>query len=334
MSTQKYKVLILTDHSNHSSENSLYDLTNKMLLHPKTASIDIASRGNKLNARFFNADSADKLQVTPISDSLFFSKASHPLSQNLRSIRVNQYDLIWLRMPPPLDKSFLNFVEAIFPRAIIINKPSAIYETGSKEYLTNFSHLCPPMKVCETLDDIIAFKNQFPIVLKPAREYGGKGIVRINGNLVSRGNKDETFESFSNHFKSHPTKYIAVKYLKNVSAGDKRIIVVNGEIMGASLRLPPEDSWICNVAMGGTAQISEVDEYEEEIIRQINPNLTKNGILMYGLDTLVGDDGHRVLSEINTTSIGGLPQMAAYLNKPLVEKAIDLIWDYFEKNKK
>ena len=81
--------------------------------------------------------------------------------------------------------------------------------------------------------------------------------------------------------------------------------------------------------MGGSSNRTEVEPEEEAIIKLINPILTQRGIVMYGVDTLVGDDGKRVLSEINTTSIGGLPQIAAMQQEPLVEKAIDLIWKYF-----
>ena len=123
-----------------------------------------------------------------------------------------------------------------------------------------------------------------------------------------------------------------VKYLKNVTQGDKRIIVVNGKIMGASLRLPPEGSWICNASMGGSSYAAEVDKDEENIISVINPVLSKMGIVMYGIDTLVNDERRRVLSEINTTSIGGLPQIAGFRKKPVVEEAIDLIWKYFLKH--
>jgi glutathione synthase len=119
-----------------------------------------------------------------------------------------------------------------------------------------------------------------------------------------------------------------VKFLKNVSQGDKRIVVVNGRIMGASLRLPPTDSWLCNVAKGGSSNFAKADSDEIDMIDKINPKLAEMGIIMYGVDTLVDDDGNRVLSELNTTSIGGLPQIAKLMGKPLVKEAADLIWNY------
>ena len=324
-----YKVLILTDHKNHSAENSLYELSVKMLDHQWTESIDIASRANVKNNGFFSSVNP-KLFATSTTKDFMFSKEDHPLSTNYSEVNLDRYDLIWLRMPPPLHVDFLNFIDTVFPNAVIINDPKSIFETGSKKFLLNFPSVCAPMKICETLDDIIAFSSMFPIVLKPFNEYGGRGILKINEDKVSSGNDELSFDDFSKAYKQNPINYLAVKYLKNVKQGDKRIVVVNGEILGASLRLPAEDSWLCNVSMGGTSNYTEVEPEEEEMIKLINPTLTKKGIVMYGVDTLVGDDGKRVLSEINTTSIGGLPQIAAMKNEPLVEKAIDLIWDYYQ----
>ena len=328
-----YKVLILTDHSNHTAENSLYDLVAKMLVHKNTEKIDIASRANKRNQSFFNSETGADLFVHKVKNGFVFDAVENPLSTHLTKCNLSAYNLIWLRMPPPMRKNFLEFVEQVFKDAFIINSPKGIYETGSKAYLMNFQSVCPPMKICYSLEDIIEFKNQFPIVLKPFREYGGRGIIKIDKEMVSMGGKTLSFNDF---IKAHLTKkieYIAVKFLKNVGLGDKRIVVVNGEILGGSLRLPPKGSWICNVSMGGTSNITDVDEAEKQIIELINPPLAKLGIAMYGVDTLVGDDGKRVLSEINTTSIGGLPQIAAMQNKPIVEKAIDLIWAYYKAHK-
>lgn len=327
----EYRVLILTDHSNHSSENSLYVLSQKMLDHPLTGSIDIVTRGIKENDSFFSAISSDKLYATEINNTFNYSQKEHPLSRDYRLVDINSYDLVWLRLPPPLSKAFLDFISKTFSGSVVINKPKSIYETGTKSFLTNFESVCPPMKICREVEDIIEFSQKFTIVLKPFREYGGKGIVKVNGDEVSSGQESWTLKYFCESYKQNSIDYLAVKYLKNVTQGDKRIVVVNGEILGASLRLPAKDSWLCNVAMGGSSNMTEIESEELEIIKAIDPLLSEMGIVMYGVDTLVGDNGKRVLSEINTTSIGGLPQIAAMRNEPLVEKAIDLIWDYYEE---
>lgn len=324
-------VLILTDHTKHSSENSLYDLSIKMLAHSKTHSVDIASRANPNNAAFFSSQRTASLWATPIDDTFAYSKEDHPLSKDFRPIDLKNYELVWLRLPPPLSSEFLDFISYVFPDSIIINNPKAIELTGSKKFLLNFPSVCAPMKVCSTIQEIKDFKLQYPIVLKPYNEYGGRGIVKIENDWVSTDGKTYSFDEFAMSYNQHPIEYLGVKFLRNVSQGDKRIVVVNGQILGASLRLPAKNSWLCNVSMGGSSNSAEVEKEEKEIVQLVNPILSKLGIVMYGIDTLVNDEGIRVLSEINTTSIGGLPQIAATKNEPLVEKAIDLIWEYYDK---
>jgi len=319
------KVLILTDHSNHSAENSLYELARALSTNNAVEKVDIVSRKIESNFPFFDCQEVSNIYTTEVDASFDFDTIQHPLDNATSQNLISEYDFVWLRLPPPLSKNFLDYLEVVFSQSIIVNNPSAIYETGSKAFLMNFKDVCPPMKICKSIEDIIDFSSKFPIVLKPFREYGGKGILKLEGDRVSNGNSSFTFQEFATNFKKSPVDYLAVKYLKNVKKGDKRIVVIDGEIMGASLRLPLEDSWICNVAMGGTSNHSEVSPEEIEIVNTIDPILSAKGIIMYGVDTLVDDDNKRVLSEINTTSIGGLPQIAKLLNKPLVERGINLI---------
>lgn len=324
----KYHILVLTDHTNHSSENSLYELVQAMRIHPYCAQIDIATRANNLNKLFFEQHIAKGIYVSKADEGFAFSPDGKSFKKKLRRNFLSAYDAVWLRMPPPLSNDFLNFLIHEFPSQFIFNDPKGIQITGSKKFLTHFAEYCPPMKICESIEDIVTFKNRFPIVLKPFREYGGKGIVRIDGSQVWEGAEKSTFKQFVEKNQNKKIEYLGVKFLKKVSEGDKRIVVVNGKVMGASLRLPAKGSWLCNIAMGGSSNFAQVDDDELKIVNQINPVLAKMGIVMYGLDTLVGDDGKRVLSEINTTSIGGLPQIAKLTNTPLVKQAVNLIWEY------
>ncbi len=325
-------MLVLTDHSNHSSENSLYALVQSMRKHPRCAQIDVATRGYSENNLFFEKLMSRYLFVSKVDENFTFSSEGKSFSKNRRQELVRSYDVIWLRMPPPLSNEFLGYLKTELPHQLIINDPVGIYKTGTKAFLTNFRDCCPPMEICESIGAIKTFKEKFPIVLKPFRDYGGKGIVRIDGNTVWDGKIKKTFTEFRTQYLAKPTPYLGVKFLKNVGQGDKRIIVVDGQIMGASLRLPAKGSWICNVAQGGSSNIAKVSEEEVAIIQKLDPVLSKLGIVMYGVDTLVGDDGKRILSEINTTSIGGLPQIAQMEGKPLVKQATDLIWDYINNH--
>lgn len=327
---KSFKMLVLTDHTKHSSENSLYPLVQAMRQDPRCAGIDVATRGSQENDLFFKSKVSDTISVVEVDE--YFSFAENGAAfKNSNSVMTKAYDVIWLRMPPPFSQALLKHLNLAFANKLIINNPTGIFEAGSKQFLVNFSDICPPMQICKSIEDIIAFKSQFPIVLKPFREYGGKGIIKIDGEQVWDGNQEMTFTAFSEKWKHTKTVYLGVKFLKNVKQGDKRIIVINGEIMGAALRLPPSDSWICNVSMGGRSTDTDISPEEVAIVARINPTLSKMGIVMYGVDTLVGDDGKRLLSEINTTSIGGLPQIAKMNGEPLLEKATELFWNYITK---
>ncbi len=328
----KLKILVLTDHINHSKENSLYPLVQEMRKHPYCAGIDVATRGDELNTFFFKHLISKGLFISRVDDSFAFSPDGRSFKKQLRREFLRTYDVVWLRLPPPLSPEFLAFLVREFPNQLIINNPAGIHQTGSKAFLMNFPDLCPPMALCHSLTDIVKFKNQFPIVLKPLRDYGGRGIVKIDGHRVWQGKKERHFDDFAKELKQKSITYLGVKYLKNVSQGDKRIVVIDGRIMGASLRLPAKDSWLCNVSQGGQSILASVTEEERRIVERINPLLSKMGIVMYGVDTLVNDDGQRILSEINTTSIGGLPQMAKQMGQPLVKEGIHLLWNYIIEN--
>ncbi len=326
-------MLILTDHAGHSAENSLYELARATYAHPMCRQLDIATRANTENDPFFKSFKGSQLTVSRVDDRFRFTVDGTAYQLDIRSVSLYDYDVVWLRMPPPLSLPFLEFLTGSFPNQLFINDPGGIYETGSKAFLLKVDEFCPPMKRCRSIEDIIEFKKQFPIVLKPLREYGGKGIVRIDEDTVWMRDERISFQAFVDQLSGSKVDYIGVKYLKNVSEGDKRIVVVNGEILGASLRLPAKGSWLCNISMGGSSNPSSVNSEERAIIEGIHPKLSALGIVMYGVDTLLDDDGCRVLSEINTTSIGGVAQIGQQKGEPTVEKAVDLIWDYIIEKK-
>lgn len=322
-------MLVLTDPRGHSTENSLYALLQSLHKIAPQHPIAIASRGNAANHAFFAGQQAHALNVVPMTADFSYASAQRAFSQPQQQVNPADYTAIWLRLPPPIDRGFLTFLEASFPNSLIFNQPRGIWESGSKGFLTHFPDICPPIQLCTTLADIDAFRQRFPIVLKPLRNYGGQGLIKIAGEEVWIGKEKRSWEQLVQQLQaSPPIAYLGVKYLTKVQQGDKRIVVVDGQVIGASLRLPAADSWLCNVAMGGRSVAATIDEDEKRIVARVQPVLAELGVLMYGIDTLVGDDGKRCLSELNTTSIGGLAQMAVQLNLPLVDRSAELIWQY------
>ena len=238
----------------------------------------------------------------------------------------------FLRLPRPISDGYLTKLGDYFKDKCIINEPMGIVETSNKSFLPRFAHLTVPMKVCHSVEEVKEFADDREIVLKPLKEYGGKGLMRIKGDQAWMGDNLISTQKLLNDIESILVAdgYLAMEFLPNVSQGDKRLLVVDGEIMAASLRLPKEGSWLCNVAQGGQS-VSSIPEPEEiEMIQELQPVLKAKGIFIYGVDTLVNNEGKRVLSEINTLSIGGFPQAEKQTGLPILSRTIDKIIDHID----
>jgi len=331
MSSKKYKVLVLTDHRKHSKHNSLYPIVREMLSHDRCLSVDIANRGIAANDGFYKDMDQSKLMVMSALDDFSFTDEHHVLERaDLINVAAHKsYDLVLLRLPRPISDEFLLWIESIFKNATIVNRPSGIIKTSNKSYLLNFPKCCAPMKQVQSIDEVLDYSCDQAIVLKPLREYGGRGLLKISQGRVDDGTDIHAAKEYLPTIKKtlETEGYLAMKFLKNVDQGDKRIIVVGGDIMGSSLRLPAKDSWLCNVSQGGKTVSSPITEEEKDYIYHIAPYLQAEGILMYGVDTLVNDDGLRVISEINTLSIGGFEDAQQFSGKPIIKITVEKIYD-------
>ena len=325
---RQYRILVLTDHIGHSDQNSIYAILNQMLDHPRCLAIDIASRGLASNAYFFDGMQRNCLMGSKVTTDFQYNAEGKFYTTNLRKLKVKEYDLVLLRLPRPISDEFLQWISEVFSHACIVNDPKGILKTSNKKFLVKFPSICPDVRLCYSIEEIKEELLKYPIVLKPLKEYGGRGLLKIETDIVDDGINEYDTDVYLNALQERIENdgYLSMRYLKNVSQGDKRILVVDGEILASSLRLPKEGSWLCNISQGGISVASEVTAREQEIIEQINPILRSEGILMYGADTLVDDFGHRVLSEINTLSIGGFPQAEAQTGKPIIKKLLDKIF--------
>ena len=328
---KKYRMLVITDHTLHKSGDSIYPLLRAMAKNPACSAVEIASRGTPKNQVFFHDRKITPLTTFPIDDNFAYQKNGAQFLQANHQVFLQDFDIVFLRIGRPVSDLFLKFIAECFPQQLIINRPSAIAETGAKDFLINFPEICAPMKICSTIDEILEMYNQFPIVLKPLRSYAGHGMIRILSDTIWDGETKYSLHQSQSCLEAkiqEQGQYLAMKYLKNVSLGDKRIIVVNGKAIGATLRTPKEGSWLCSLAQGGTSSFAEPDATEIKIVETISPILTKKGIVFFGFDTLVDDDGYRVLSEINTLNVGLLSEAELYSGQPVIQKSADLIWSY------
>ena len=320
--TMAYKILILTDHLTHTKENSLYVLANELKKHSLVAQLDIASRGNTDNHDFFYAMNSYELKVASPTKKIKFQQSGKQFLSHTNTRSLIEYDFVFLRLPRPIPLGFFHFLGRYFDEQHIINRPSGILETSNKSFLLQVEHLCPPIRLCRTMTEVWEFQRKFPIVLKPLEDYGGKGIVKVKDNFVYHGKEVQALFTYEHELQKQLDRggYLAMKFMKNVGQGDKRVVVVNGKVLGASLRLPPEGSWLCNASQGGSSHETIADEQERWMAEELHKVLAPKGIGIFGMDTLVDDDGKRILSEVNTLSIGGIKQIQKQSKTPIVEQ--------------
>ena len=330
---RKYSFLVLTDHRVHKPKNPIYSLIPQLRKHPKCQKVYIASRGNPRNDNFFIHKKTTEVQVLEVLEDFDFEEEGRQYLIDNQSFKIDHFDAILMRLARPIDTDFMHFLAQKAERTPIINHPLGIEKTSNKSFLLKFPEFCPPMKLCHSLSEILDFATNFPIVLKPLKEYGGKGILKIEGDVLYEGNHKHNIIEFLSRQNSYIESegYLAMKYMEKVSEGDKRILLIGRQIMGASLRLPPAGSWICNVAQGGRSVSTTVDPEEIQIIEQLIPLLEKEGILIAGIDTLMGDQGKRVLSEINTLSVGGFLNIQEQTNSPIIEQTVHILMDYVDQ---
>ncbi|MEM1216881.1 MAG: YheC/YheD family protein [Bacteroidota bacterium] len=337
MRKDRYRVLVLTDHRGHSAENSLYALLSALVVHPRCAGVGVASRGVAQNALFFADRRADQLFAVDVSSDFVYDATGKIFSRGLRKVAASDYDIVFLRLPRPVPDAFLTWLPLAFGQHVLINHPLGILTTSTKAFLLNFPDLCPPIRLCKTEENVTEFLAEHPqLILKPLQDYGGRGILKVTEAAVDDGTQLHAWEAFLPQLRARfeQTPFLAMKFLSNVQQGDKRILVVNGEIQAASLRLPAEGSWLCNVAQGGRSVPAQPDADEAKIVAAIAPVLRQQGILICGVDTLVDDQGQRVLSEINTLSVGGFPQAEQQTGQPIISQTIEHFFNYADDTAK
>ncbi len=326
----KLNMLVVTDHSTHTDTNSVYQLSRALLHDPRCGTVWVCSKGNQQNAAFFEGLPDADIYAPKVTEQFAFDASGSYFHHADTPLERERIDAILVRMPQPVDAAFLFSLENIVPPHQIINSPGGIVETATKAFLMEVSHLCPEPLICHTMQQALELSQQKEIVLKPMLSYGGRGIVRLSTEYCWNENERMPLDQLSSFLSDRHFPMLAMKFLKNVTQGDKRTIVANRQILGSALRLPAPGSWMCNVAQGGSAVLAEADEDELIIQEILTPILYRKGVVIFGFDTLVDDDGRRVLSEINTLSIGGLMPLQEMSGRPVLKRTAELLWNYIE----
>jgi len=328
------KIIMLTDHSSHTVYDSVYALPKAISNHSVEVEVYAASRA--ISGDHFSCQS-EKLDCCVVDSGFDFSaRNQYFCKSNMTKMKLSDFNIVFFRIDRPVPDEYLNFTKKIAPDAKFVNSPKGLIKTSSKEFLANFEDICPPFIIAKSLDEIENFNKKFPIVLKPLGGYGGAGLVKIvdfDNIFIEDVNKTGTdARKFLDEMKADSYPIMAMKYLKNVHKGDKRILVVAGECLGAVLRVPKKGSWLCNLAQGASSEPAQLTKDEVSIIEKVDKVLLNEGITVYGIDTLVNDDGKRIMSEINTTNVGGFVQLENTSGKNILAKTAGLILNRLQGN--
>lgn len=322
------KILILTEHGGHSRHNSVYKIAVAIWQHPAVQQVCVASRSDAFNSDFFAGLPAASLRGISVDQSFSFP-ADEMFLKNSDQIDLDDIHAIFLRIPHPINLHFFETINTRFSHIPIVNDPRGILKTGNKAFLLTLDQAYTvPMAICHTWQSVLDFNKKYDCVLKPLQSYGGKGIIRILDGKIHDSNGYMSWESLAARVARSDQPFLAMQYLHYISRGDKRLVVVNGEILSSSLRMPAIGGWLANVAQGGHSFPAEVDDRDVELVDYLSPILKAEGIFYYGLDSITNDKGIRIISEINTLSIGGITPVEESTQLPLSSSFATLFIQY------
>jgi glutathione synthase len=266
----------------------------------------LAQRGSKVTTR------AHTLAVRNERGNHFTIGPAEPLD-------LSTMDVVLLRQDPPFDMTYItttHMLERLPKRTLVVNDPYWVRNSPEKLFVTEYPDLMPPTLITSDVEAVRAFRAEHgEIVVKPLYGNGGAGVFRIRTD-------DENLNAIMEFFGSFVREPLVIqRYEPKVRQGDKRILLVDGEAVGAINRVPAKGEARSNMHVGGRPEKTELTARDKEICTKIGPELKRRGLIFTGID-VIGD----YLTEINVTSPTGIWEVRRFDN---VDTA-GLIWNAIE----
>ena len=237
-------------------------------------------------------------------------------------IDLSTMDVVLLRQDPPFDMAYItatHLLERVHPQTLVVNDPAWVRNSPEKIFVTEFADLMPKTLITRDPKEIADFRAEMgDIILKPLYGNGGAGVFH---SARDDRNFSSLMEMFGQMFRE---PFIAQQYLPAVRAGDKRILLVDGEPVGAINRVPAENDARSNMHAGGRPEHTELTAREREICARIGPALRERGFIFVGID-VIGD----YMTEINVTSPTGIREVKRFSGTDVAA----LLWDAIEKKR-
>ena len=234
-------------------------------------------------------------------------------------VDLSDFDVLWLRQDPPFDMGYItttHILDMIHPDTLVVNDPFWVRNYPEKLLVLNFPDLTPPTMIARDLETLKEFRARHgDVILKPLYGNGGAGVFKLSQGDSNLASLHEMFAGINRE------PLIMQKFLPDVSKGDKRVILVDGEPVGAINRVPAAGETRSNMHVGGRPEKVDLTERDLEICAAIGPLLREKGQVFVGID-VIGD----WLTEINVTSPTGLQELERFEGANVTAK----IWKAIE----
>ena len=222
-----------------------------------------------------------------------------------------EIDAVQMRNDPPFDMHYVtatHILERIHPKTLVVNDPFWVRNSPEKLFTFDLAEFIPPTLISQDISEIRKFlKEQKEIILKPLYAMGGRGVVKVNQN--NQSNLETAVQSL---IELYSAPLVAQKFFPQIKEGDKRVVLINGEIAGTFLKIPAKNSFLANITAGAKFAKAKLTKREEEICAALKTKLKKRGLVFTAIDTIGG-----YLTEINVTSPAGLGELdELYGSKP------------------
>ena len=239
-----------------------------------------------------------------------------------RGQNLAEMDVVLLRQDPPFDMGYItntHLLEMIHPKTLVANDPFWVRNCPEKLLVLDFADLSPPTMIARNLDHIKAFREKHgDMILKPLYGNGGAGVFKLPHGDSNLNSLHELFTGINRE------PLIAQKFLPAVTEGDKRVILVDGQAVGAINRVPAKGETRSNMHVGGRPEKTPLTDRDIEICERIGPLLKERGLIFVGIDVIGG-----LLTEINVTSPTGIQELERFDGTNTAQ----LIWEAVERRR-
>ncbi len=233
----------------------------------------------------------------------------------------DEADVVLMRQDPPFDLGYItatHLLERISDRTLVVNDPASVRNAPEKIWVLDYARFMPPTLITRSLDEARKFLGEHgEIVVKPLHGNGGKAIFKVGSDGANLSSLIEVFNT------AYHEPHMIQAFLPGVVKGDKRIVLVDGEVAGAVNRIPGEGEIRSNLAVGGVAAKTELTTREREICAALGPELKRRGLIFVGIDVIGGE----WLTEINVTSPTGIVAIDRFNGTDTGA----MIWDAIER---